>query len=137
MSLDPPMPPGFVGLRDSEVTPAMRAWAVHLEESTRALPDQGYGHIFLEQFGGQLIAARVEHHTWTTGPNGTIIYGNYHGVTLYHAPASAAIAPQPKKDSSHVIQYMFLATVLFSAAFATIGAIMRAKRGRQAQEDDY
>lgn len=138
MALDSPMPAGYVVLRDAEVTPAMGAWARKVEHDTRSLPGAGYGSIFLEHFGGKAIAARVEHHTWTTDSSGQQIpcVPYCHGVTLYHAPASAGqgAGPAPPVDGfSRAAQILLLAAALFGTGFATATAILHARARARAR----
>lgn len=125
---DGPMPPGYTPWGNSRVTSAMGAWAHQLEMQTRA-GEGHYGEIFHDIIDGVPVAARVEHHVWTTNSKGERVNcpgDGCHGVTLYHPPANVVIptsqpepAPAPAQDNTaRTISFLILGTALFSTALS-------------------
>lgn len=120
---DPPIAPGYVGLVDQEVTPEMKRWADSIVCDGRTT----YGEMFTRSFrlkdGSQgLIAARIEHHSWSTDGSGHRVDGCFKGATLYHAPYST---PNPSEKTAAIVgTFVMLVSLAGTAFFVTHSALM-------------
>ena len=126
---DPPIAPGYVGLHDQEVTPEMKRWADSIVCDGRT----AYGEVFTRSFrlkdGSQgLIAARVEHHSWSTDQDGNRVDGCYKGVTLYHAPHSA---PDKGSKTSAVVGTFVMLVSLAGTAFFVTNSVLMVRKTQQ------
>jgi lysozyme len=78
---NPPLPSGLALLPENEVTPAMRRWAIMVDNSSLQYPMHS---INLDTIDGRKLAAVVCWHT-ETYRGGKLITGHFWGVTLYDA----------------------------------------------------
>lgn len=138
------LPPGYTYMRDSELTPAMVAWAKQINQQT--YPGH-YGEIFHTTIDRQQIAGIVEAHTYTYDNNRNQIPcppGGCHGVSLLHPPPNVVVpthapapAPSPQVDGTgRVISFLILGAALFGTALSVATAIFKARHPARAGEDD-
>jgi hypothetical protein len=130
------MPPGYVGLKDAEVTPLMQSWAHEIAFDSRTTYGDEFDRTFTLKDGTQgTITARVEHHAWTTDAGGNVVCGCRKGATLYHAAIRGPAfppGPSPAGNSSswNAVGYFSLALVLFSTVFGVASAVYANRRKR-------
>lgn len=118
-----PPPPAGMAYWGASVTPAQQQWAV------RTLNTYKTGTIVEDIVEGQPIAARVEWHTWTTGPGGEHVSGCYKGVSLmrYTSPAhTGATVLRETKSRDHVAGEMLARALVDPKAPDVVQAFQRA-----------
>jgi hypothetical protein len=129
--LGEPIPAGYVRVKDSELTPAMVAWAKQINEQT--YPGH-YGEIFETVIDGKPIAGIVEHHTYTTR-NGQRVYGDFHGVSLLHPPSKSLPQPQPQSVTPKrgFFDLILIATTLTASGLAIFSFFQNRRRAQLAE----
>ena len=95
-----PAPPSHLKILQGVAPTELQSWAAAIVHD----PTTTFGQVFERVFGDKTIAARVEHHTWTTH-GADVIPGCFKGVTLYeHKDPNIATAgddnEQPPTDDT-------------------------------------
>jgi len=138
----PPPPTGYRVWNESvDGTPP--ASVVQLATQLAFHSSQPFGYMETICVGGQPLIVRVDPHPWSHDAQGNIIYGCFHGATVY-IPTSptpcAAETPtmQPNQSWStlQIVESVFLATSLFTLAFTVGRSYIEHKHARQAYEDN-
>jgi hypothetical protein len=89
---DPP-PPSHLRVMPGIAKPELQQWALSLVYD----PATKFGQMAERVFEGRPVAARIEHHTWTTH-GADVLPGCFKGVTLYEHKGDAAVAGGPYKE---------------------------------------
>lgn len=84
MAANPPVPVGWVQVKDPTVTPEMAAWATDIVKHVKAYP---MCSSTLQTFGATTILARVEWH-----PPDFNVDTVHRGVTLYERDMAHAVS---------------------------------------------
>ncbi len=141
----PPPPDGYrVWNEASDGSPP--APAVQLAYQLAFHSSQPFGYMETVCVGGSPLIVRVDPHPWSHDAQGNIIYGCFHGATVYRPTSPMPCAAEtptlmPDQQSQplstvHVLEGVFLVTSLFTIAFTVGRSYLEHKHAREAYEEN-
>jgi len=140
----PPPPTGY-RVWDERIDGVPPAPAVRLATQLAFHSNQPFGFFETVCVNGEPLIVRIDPHTWSHDGQGNLIYGCFHGATVYRptsptpCAAQTPTVPEPTRQplsSMQVVEGVFLASAIFSAAFALSKSYFDHKYAREAYEEN-
>jgi hypothetical protein len=137
-----PLPPAGYRVWDEKVDGMPPSVAVALANQLAFHSNQPYGFMETVCVNGEPLIVRVDPHTWSHDAQGNLITGCFHGATVYRPTSKipcAAGTPTPELATSRtvrVIEFVFLGSAIFTAAFTISKAYFDHKHSREAYEEN-